>query len=560
MQAHWQLACQGAPRIVILDGEAGIGKSCLIKAFAQALAAEGGRVLVSESFPGVQPIALGALRAWLGVKMPSPADAASPDQGARFEPLARALELRNGPTLLILDDLQWVDADSLDVVRFLAQTQRMAPWMILAARRLGEEPHDPRLPSLLDDLVATGFASTMKLSGLAPEAVESLIDETIHCHPAAGRAPPDTGRLRSLVHRWSGGNPLHVLEWTLLALREPDRPDETVPERIEAVVAGRLRVLSLVQRRVLNLIALAGERLSFATLSGISGLTDDALAATIESLEQRRLIADDRGDVRVAHETIRRVIIAGIRPVRRREMQHKLAETMAAALEDGDVDGAARIAGHFSAAARHAEATQWFGRAATDAQSLGAHRETVHLLRRALAEQSRLPQTAARHQRSARLLLGIAANAQVLEGFHSPTLVAACNELEALLEKIADATTRVQILNRLRQRYSVPGSLSRALALAERAARLAGPLGIPIFTLEADRALGQTLLHMGRYPQSDHHYALAARTLESSVATGALDEDQFSWPVHQLHNGWALVQWMLGNEPRPARCCVAPKI
>ncbi|MEZ5649055.1 MAG: BTAD domain-containing putative transcriptional regulator [Burkholderiaceae bacterium] len=532
---------------VVIEGEPGIGKSRLAQWLADEVAGQGAEVRVAEAHPSGHARAFAALEGWIGDIARGSAARSDHDRVALFERMVAAISDCPAPRLLVFEDLQWADADTLDFIRELILRRLPTPLLIVATRRTGEESPESHLDTVLSELSAEGAIAPLRLLGLSEAAVDALADSVLS-RPGLDRARMVvTPALRDQIRQLANGNPLHVLEWARLASEAPEVLSTAVPARIEAAVERRLRRLSANERRVLNLIALAGTRLSPALLCTASRLDEDGLLASLEVLIERKLIDDEGAGPLLVHETIRRVVAASIRPVRRRQIHGRLAATLERQPANELEAAAAQIAGQWSLAGEPARAGHWYGRAAAFAESCLAPREAIRMLEHALRMLAILAPGPAQRVRQAKLLLGIAGNAQVVEGFASPILLSACERLESLLGQIDELETRAQILNRLRMRHSSGDGLPVALGFARESALVSRHIDIPLFRIEAERALGQTLFAMGCFREAELRYRRAARSLARAIDHGSIDPGRPTWSVHQLYAGWALAQWRLGD-------------
>lgn len=284
----------GSDRAVIVTGEAGIGKTSLVR----AAAIESGRpILEGGGFATLAWLPYLALRRATGQAL-----AGDPDL------VAARVESVVGPDLLFVDDLQWTDPATRQVVGLLVG--RIA---IVVAVRYG----DPEADATLTPLRSRGIA-TIRLSGLRPEAATTILNRR---HPGASAAW--VGRL---VER-AGGNPLLLAE-----LSGGSGSSSTLTRAILAQVD----TLSVADRRALELLALADRP-----------LPEDAIGLSAARLRSLGLVVTASDGIAVRHALIAEAIVGGIAGARRRHLHRRLAEL---------VPGPAERARHLLAAGRRSEA------------------------------------------------------------------------------------------------------------------------------------------------------------------------------------------------------------
>src|SRR5215469_536256 len=185
-------------RVALVAGEAGIGKTALLRRFCADVDGSA-RVLWAGCEPLFTPRPLGPvldLAVMIGGEV-----AARAADGARPFDVAAALlrELRSaGPSVLVLEDVHWADEATLDVVRLAGRRVADVPVLLVLSWRDDELGPSHPLRIVLGDLPGSDLVTRLELAGLSPQAVAEL----------AGPAGVDAGEL----HRWTAGNPFFVTE------------------------------------------------------------------------------------------------------------------------------------------------------------------------------------------------------------------------------------------------------------------------------------------------------------------------------------------------------------
>jgi len=411
---------------VLVSGEAGIGKTRLVeelRAQADAVAVE------ARAYPDAVPLAYGVATAWLraqpvatrlsrlerphltelvrllpqfAAQLPPPAPLPEAELRRRlFAAIARALLAAGAPLLLIVDDAQWADAQSLRVLHYLLQAAPSARLLVAATARREELDEDHPLVDLLTALQALERFSEVELERLDREETALLAERIIG-------SPLDPVELERLYGD-SEGNPLFVVE----ALK-PDAP--AAAPRVQAVLAGRPTRLSAAAAALAGVAAAIGRAFTADALAAAAGLEEQAFVAALDELWRRGIIrAQGPSAYDFSHGRIRDAAYASLSPPRRRQVHLAIAR----ALERSEAAAPAAVALHYEHAGATAEALRWQERAAEAAQWLHAHADAVHALERALSLSERLPPAPERARLQLRLLTALPAPLLALEGYAS---------------------------------------------------------------------------------------------------------------------------------------------
>jgi DNA-binding CsgD family transcriptional regulator len=338
-------------RLVLVGGEAGVGKTALLEAFC---AARGdGRVLWGTCEPLRTPRPLGPL-----------SDVAEETggelreliaAGARPHEVAMALlrELREtAPTVLVLEDVHWADAATLDVLTLLATRVATAPALVLASYRDEELDRAAQLRVVLGEVVRR--PGRLKIAPLSAAGVAEL-------------AAPH-GIDGDELYRRTGGNAFFVVEALAAG-------GDEIPDTVRDAVLARAARLSPPARRLLEAVATVPGAVATELLEALAG---DLLDHVDECLASGMLTAGT-ADLAFRHELAREAIADATAPTRRVAL-HRTA--LAALAEQAGADPA-RLAHHAEAAQDADAVLRWAPQAADRAAAAGAHREAAAQLARA---------------------------------------------------------------------------------------------------------------------------------------------------------------------------------
>ena len=443
-------ALAGRGRVVVLSGEAGIGKTRLAQevatlALRRGMLALWGRCLEEPGAPPFLPwtrAMQACLRACRDERLPAllgreaaaaveiapelakrlPPGTAVPAIGegdqARFRLFAAVAHVWRQvatlrPLLLILDNLHWADASSLRLLAFIAQDIGECRMLLLGSCREAGLSRQHPLAATLAELLNTRQFSRLPLQGLSFDETERLV--------AAASAVTPPAAVVAAIHRRTEGNPLFLVE-TLRFMRQGQAGDdpraaaalvETVPSGIRAVIGQRLNRLSAPCCALLAIAACIGRDFDLPLLAELAGTGSEAalLGALDEALAQRVIEPTQLGpQYQFSHALIREVLYDELPAARHVALHARIAESLQVR-HAADFDAVlAQLAYHAAAAlpaGSPARALDIAQRAAARAAALMAYEEALRCYRLALQLQERwLP---AERERRCALLLALGA-------------------------------------------------------------------------------------------------------------------------------------------------------
>lgn len=341
-------AREGAGRLVLVHGEAGVGKSALVRAWAGTVV-DRSRVLVGACDPLSSPRPLGPL-ADVAASVGDPlADLLS--RGERDAVFDETLAvLSSAPTVLVLEDLHWADESSLDLMRFLARRLDGTGALIVATYR--DEHLDPDAPLrvALGDIASLPVVSRLEVPLLTREAVAELVG--------------DSGVDAEGLYAETGGNAFFVTE--VLAAG-----GEHLPPTVQDAVLARVHRLSPQARLALESAAVIGTRIEPTLVHGMTGVSPEA----VDDCVTAGMLRYEAPAYAFRHELTRQAVLSGISPGRLGALHWQAMDRLRAL--PPTMRPYARLAEHAEAAG-DAEAILEFAVAAGDeAARLGSHREAA---------------------------------------------------------------------------------------------------------------------------------------------------------------------------------------
>ncbi len=342
-------------RLLLVGGEAGVGKTALLRAFSDGLPPRV-RVLWGACAPLRTPRPFGPL---IDV-----AEAVGGELGELVAGAPRPYEVAvallaeldgRSPTVLVLEDAHWADEATLDVLSMLAGKVESVPALVLASYRAEELDRSEQLRFVLGELVRR--PGRLRLEPFSIATVSELADG----HGLDGQE----------LYRRTGGNPFFVTE--VLATG-----GARIPETVRDAVLARAGRLDSPARRLLDAIAVVPDQVDLWLLEILAGELVDRLQDCLES----GIVTAAGTQVAFRHE-LARLAIEEATPPDRRLALHRCA-LAALAARDTDAPDVARLAEHAEAADDGPAVLQWAPRAAELARASGAHREAAAQYARAL--------------------------------------------------------------------------------------------------------------------------------------------------------------------------------
>ncbi len=408
----------GRGSLLILEAPAGAGKTTLLRAIADRVAAAGGHAVQGS---GVGAGAMPALWPWVTIvrqiaallppdAAPSPDDAAGhalsvmragdpstaepsgASSGSRTGLYRGVVDLlaaasNEGPLAVLLDDLQWVDADTLTLLA-LAVDQLLEQGALFAVAVRTGEPAADDVAATLRRVRRTAVVR-VPLPGLGVDDVAAVIRRL------AGR--PADAEVAAAIHERTLGNPFFVGELVRLLASEqrldPAAVHDALPAEVEEVLRRRLDRLPRQTVALLAVAALAGGPVDVDTLAAVTGLGPDAVLDTCESALLAGLLVEDGPAFALRHDLVRQTLEQGVSRARQVRLHARLADALRArpALTPQDVVTVARHLTLAEPVVGPAAAIPYLLAAADDALTRNAHGEAERLLEQALDLAARIP-------------------------------------------------------------------------------------------------------------------------------------------------------------------------
>jgi DNA-binding CsgD family transcriptional regulator/tetratricopeptide (TPR) repeat protein len=433
-------ARDGTGRLVLISGEAGVGKSVLVEELRRNVLDGTWAWGACDGMFTPRPLApVHDIARELGGDLQDVVRAA-PSRDEIFDALLREVEARDGLVVLVVEDVQWADEATLDLLRFLTRRITRRPVLLLVTYRDDALAPGDRLRVVLGELAGRRNTRRIDLPPLTPAAVRELAEGSPY-------RPDD-------LYDLTGGNPFFVTE----VLHESG---PHVPASVRDVVLARAGRLSDAARSAVELASLDSWQVDPELVARAGSVP----LATLDEIVSAGLLRVDGASLRFRHELARRAIESEVAPHRRTAGHRALLD----GLLDVACDDDARLAYHAEGCGDAAFVAELAPRAAARASVLGAHREAAAQYERAL----RFPPDDART--FAELHDAVAVEAGLLDDW--PRAAQAHERAIELWHRLGDVRREGLAHGRLRAVYWNQARGQESVASLERALALLEPLG-----------------------------------------------------------------------------------
>jgi DNA-binding CsgD family transcriptional regulator/tetratricopeptide (TPR) repeat protein len=423
----------GHGRTLFVVGESGIGKTRLVTHFAEQAGQRGFGIALGRAYPvetgvpyavfsdaivptlrGIEPSVLTLLTrggtAELALLFPALETTARTATAGRGDPaelkarllwnfaqfLSRLAAKR--PLLLVLENLQWADSASLEMLHFLARQIGNDRILVIGTHNDPEHRGSQPLRVTEQSLRGLGTAQRIRLAPLAVEAITELLDRNFSADASHTRG------FAERLHRWTGGNPFFIDE-TIKALVERgqltranggwtgwDRDELHVPATIREAVLSRVADLPSDARRLADIAAVLGTRATHDEFAAVSDLRHEQLIAAIDALRAADVLSEREVGTDIvydfAHPLIQETLYSEIGLARTRAMHGAIAEALEELYGASAMEHAGELAFHYARGDTRrvaSKAVAYLRAAGRDASEKYANQEAADYLSAALS-------------------------------------------------------------------------------------------------------------------------------------------------------------------------------
>jgi DNA-binding SARP family transcriptional activator/tetratricopeptide (TPR) repeat protein len=435
----WNAALEGRAHLVLVSGEPGVGKSRLAQELGRRVQTGGHVVAAARAYaaagrlpwgPVVDLLRADALRSHIDTLgtvwraelarllpelldvPPSPVPTGSGDLVQRhrlFDAVRRAI-VGDRPRLLIIDDLQWCDADTIEVIGFVVRSAETAPVLIVGTVRSEEIAEHHPLVGLVDALSHDKAVTTVpvdRLDEATTAALAARLRNVEQIDPA----------LAARLWAETEGNPLFVIE--VLRAGVPEGGQAALTPTIRAVLAARLSQLPHGARRLAEIAAVVGRSFSMGLLVSATGIDEPQLVEHVDELWRRRIIRDQGLTYDFSHDKLRAVALEMLSPARRRQLHRAVAEAITVEFRHNLDAASPQLAAHYDQAGMAEPAIGAYRVAGARAVAVSALDEAASMFRRALLLLAELPPSPRRDALELDIRIALGSPLVALEGYGS---------------------------------------------------------------------------------------------------------------------------------------------
>jgi DNA-binding SARP family transcriptional activator/predicted negative regulator of RcsB-dependent stress response len=562
LSSSWQRASAGESHLFLITGEAGIGKTRLAEellawADEQRVAYARTRSYGAEGRLALAPVidwlrsdvigqSLGRLsELWLTEitrllpellaerpRLPRPQPMSEFGQRQHFfEGLARAVLAVPQPLLLLIDDLQWCDQETLHWLHFLLRFDPKKRLLIIGTARTDEVVSTHPVADWLGHLRSEGSVIELALDPL--DAVQTA--------QLAVQVSRDELDDRSALHlyRETEGNPLFVVEMASAGLTKqlpaigsvepeslaPHFSTANLPPRMHAVIASRLAKLSPAAHELAGAASTIGRVFSVEVLRKASELDSVTAMEAVDELWQRRIVraASTSDTFDFSHDKIRDVAYAELSPVKQRYWHSRIAEALEEIYAANLDPVSAQLATHYEQAGEPALAIPFYQRAAEVAERVYAHDEAISLLKRGLMWLHNVPESPHRNAQHLDLLRLLSLALVATRGYGAPEVVETLSQAQTLNETLEKPPDPL-LLRALAITALSAGDFQQGLRFGDQLLQLADQQGDPILLVEGHYVLGVTLQFVGSFTRSRIHLEQALTHYDPSHSSAHITQ------------------------------------
>ena len=545
---RWSKAKNGEGQVVLLSGEAGIGKSRLIAALLKSLATEPhtrlrnfcspqhtdstlypviGQMeraagftykdtaqakldkldaLLAQSLTSAHDTALLAEMLSLPNDSRYPALELTPQQRRRGTLEALVLQVtalsHENPVLMIFEDAHWTDPTSLELFgRIVDKIPTLRVLLIVAFRPEFEPPW-----------IGRPYVTALTINRLGEREVSAMIDRVV-----GNKLLPASVR-QDIIER-TDGIPLFVEEMTKAVVEAEGEAEEAVsavpspslavPASLHASLMARLDRIGSAAKEVGQVGASIGREFSHALLAAVVRKPEGELNSALDHLIQAGLLfrqgIPPHATYLFKHALVQDAAYGTLLREPRRALHARIAEALESQFAELAKTKPELLAHHYTLAGLTKQAIDYWQRAGGRAAKRSANVEAAAYLTRGLVLIQDLPQSEDRLRLDVQLHTAIGVTMMATKGWGAPEVLQAYSAAKILCERLGDPGELFTVLRGEGQYHMISGNLRAADELARQCMQLAENAADPAFILEAHHVFWSTRFYMGDYAAAEFH-------------------------------------------------------
>jgi predicted ATPase len=443
--------------------------------------------------------------------------------------MAEALEALTAAILLVLEDLQWSDYATLDLISSLARRRKPARLLVIGTYRPADVTMSRHpLKAVKQELEVHGQCAELPLGLLTVADVAAYLRGRF-----AGETQPavPVRELAQLIRQRTDGNPLFMVNVadSLVArgiIREQEgrwqlqvgmeTVEVEVPESLRQLIEQQVEHLPQEEQQVLEAASVVGVEFSAAAAAAALEADREQIEARCEGLARRgqflRSLGVDEwpdGTVTIrygfAHALYQNVVYQRVAATRCMRLHQRIGERIEAAYGNRVGQVAAELAVHFERGRDYRRAVRYLEQAGQRAAERSANVEAIAHLTKGLELLTSLPDTLERTQQELGLQTTIGPALQAIKGLGAPEVVRAYTRARELCQQVGETPQLFETLWGLFLTHTVRGEIPQALELINELLRMAQQQGDPDLLLQAHHAAWGTMTWLGEYASAITH-------------------------------------------------------
>lgn len=581
LQAAWRRATRGDAHVVLVNGEAGIGKSRLAEELFNWAARQGFTTAYTRSYGAEGGLVLAPVTDWLRndtlrsrlktldrvwlteiarllpellsehTALPPPEPITEYGMRQRFfEALARAVIAAPRPLLLWIDDMHWCDAETLEWLHYLLRFDPRNALLVVGTARSEESPPEHPVSRWAMQLRTENKVTVLELAPLDAAETSKLASQV------QGHELDINTSVR--LFRETQGNPLFVIETvragiTGAVIIETDaattgisREAYKLPPRVYALIAGRLAQLTPSARKMVELGAASGRAFTLDLLVTAAQEETETVVHALDELWQRRIIREQSANTfDFTHDRLRDVTYAETSAPLRRLFHRRIAQALEVLYAENLASVSAQIAAQYEHAGMIEQAIPYYKLAGEFAASVYANEDAITLLARGLELLAQLPLSAKRDTQELNLLLTLSPLYTNSRGWTSLEVEQTLKRALHLSHIVGDKARRAQTLFRLQTVCMVQGRFREVLEIyPEMHGLFVETQGSPPSNIGVNHAIAT--FHTGHILEAREHFTKIVAERDERLLRSMQASHSGNYLV-QGYSYMAHASWLLGH-------------
>ncbi len=435
--------------------------------------------------------------------------------------IAEALEVMSAerPLVLVLEDLHWSDASTIDFLSMVARRREAARLLVVGTNRPAElVVNQHPLKAVKQELVTRGHGTEVLVERLSAEHVQRYLQQRL----AARGSDPSVG---ALVYRRTEGHPLFMVQLTDYLVQQGESALGTVavqevetqlPQQLRELIEAQVERLTPGEQEVLAAGSVAGAEFTLVSVAMALEKPADEVETLCEQLARRGQFIVERevsqwpdgtvsGRYGFRHTMYQEVLYQRLSGSRRIRLHQRIGEREEAGYGTRTSEIAAELAMHFERGRDDERAVCYLQQAGEKALNRSAHAEAIALLSHAIEVLRSWPDTPERVQQDLALHLVLGPALVAGKGHGAPEVEQVYRRAAALCEQLPQHPQQSSILSGLGGYSMAYGDFATTFALGERLLPLAQQDNQPTFEIQARRLLGTPLFWQGKFVAAREH-------------------------------------------------------